>query len=102
MAERALKSVPQTGMDEQVIEDPEVLAALEERQAAKEAEAAARKVARAAHDRAIVAIERLELPLGGVARVGLFRVARVATPARSVNFATAGGERIKISLPVEH
>jgi hypothetical protein len=88
----------QTGMDEQVIEDAEILEALQARQAAREIAAGARKVAKAAHDRAMVQIEKLELPLGATARVGLYRVTRTVTAAKHVNFDTAPGERIKISL----
>ena len=69
-----LRPVDQIGMDEQTIE---------------------------ADSKAKAAIERLELPEGGVARVGRFRITRTAVPARSVSFETEASSRISIGLVEE-
>ncbi len=93
-----LKAVPQLALDEQVIDDAEVEAALEEREKRKASLQAVRKVYDGAHEAAIAEIAKLELPEGGAARVGRFRVARSAIPARSVTFDTKASSRIRISV----
>lgn len=60
-----LKSVDQLGMDEQIIEDAEVEAALEEREKRKASLTAVRKVYDGAHEAAVAEISKLELPEGG-------------------------------------
>jgi hypothetical protein len=96
-----LRAVPQTAMDEQVIDDAEIEKALEEREKRKASLAAVRKVYEGAHEAAIAEIAKLELPEGGAARVGRFRVAKSAIPARSVTFDTKASSRIRISVADE-
>lgn len=98
MARPRLKSVDQLGFDEQTVEDPEVEAALEEREKRKASLGAVRKVYDEAHEAALAAVGRLELPEGGAARVGRFRVTRTAVAGRSVTFETKPSSRVRISL----
>lgn len=93
-----LRAVDQLGLDEQTIEDPEVEAALEEREKRKNSMNAVRKEYQDADEAAKVEIAKLELPEGGAARVGRFRVTRQAIPARSVSFDTKASSRIRLSL----
>ena len=60
-----LKAVAQTALDEQVIDDAEVEAALEEREKRKASLQAFRKSYDGAHEAAIAEIAKLELPEGG-------------------------------------
>lgn len=94
----ATQAKDQLAFDEQVIEDPSIERILEDRLKAQDVAASARKDVKTATDRAMVAIEKLELPVGGAARVGRFRITRTVTPARSVSFDTEAKDRVKISL----
>lgn len=99
MPERAnLRPVEQLGLDEQTIDDPEITAALEERQKRLEHKGEVSKAYKEAHEAAAGLIQRLELPEGGAARVGRFRITRTSVAARSVNFTTDPTSRIRISL----
>jgi hypothetical protein len=97
----AVGTTPQLGFDEQVIEDPEIEAILERRQEAKEDAALARKDFEVQHEQAVAKLAELELPDGGAARVGRFRITRKTTPARSVSFETAEKSRLSIGLADE-
>ena len=98
MARGNLQSVDQLAMDEQVIDDADVEAALEEREKKKASLQAVRKIYDGAHEAAVAEIAKLELPEGGAARVGRFRITRAAIPARSVTFDTKASSRLRISL----
>lgn len=93
-----LKAVPQTGFDEEVIDDPDVESALEQREKHKASMAVVRKMYDGAHEAAVAEIAKLELPEGGAARVGRFRITRSAIPARSVSFEAKATSRIRIAL----
>lgn len=93
-----LKSVPQLGFDEQVIEDEEIEQALEDREKRKASLSAVRKVYEGAHEAAIAEITKLELPEGGAARVGRFRITKAAIPARAVSFETKASSRVRIAV----
>lgn len=99
---RALRSVPgvepQQGFDEQVIEDSDLQRALESRQVAKEERSEKQKAYKKAHDVANALIERLELPVGGAARVGRFRITRRSIEGRNVTFETSDSDRVTIAL----
>ena len=95
------KAVAQLAFDEQVINDPTIEAALEKRQAAKVDLADVRAEYTKAHDAAMGKVAELELPEGGAARVGRFRVTRTAVAARSVSFEAAATSRVRISLADE-
>ncbi len=92
-----LAAVPQQGFDEQVIEDAEVESALEEREKRKASLSAVRKVYDGAHEAAVAEIAKLELPEGGAARVGRFRITKTAIAARSVTFEAKATSRIRIA-----
>lgn len=98
MARANLKPVEQLGMDEQVIDDADVEAALEEREKRKASLQAVRKVYDGAHEAAVAEITKLELPEGGAARVGRFRITRTAIAGRSVTFETKATSRVRIAL----
>lgn len=95
-----LRAVEQTAMDEQVIEDAEIEAALEDRDKKKTSLDAVRKIYDGANEFAMAKITELELPEGGAARVGRFRVTREAVPAGHREFDTKASSRIRIR-PVE-
>lgn len=96
--EPRLRPVEQLGFDEQTIEDPELESALEERQKRKNSLDAVRKQFDEADDLATAGIAKLELPEGGAARVGRFRITRTALPAASIEFERKASSRIKISM----
>lgn len=95
----ALHSVPQQqlGMDEKVVQIPELESALEERQSAKEALGEARKAYAEAHEAASAEIAKLELPDDTPVRAGRFRITRSAVSARSVSFETKPTTRVTIT-----
>jgi len=95
----ALHSVPQQqlGMDEKVVQIPELEAALEERQATKEALGEARKAYAEAHEAASAEIAKLELPDDTPVRAGRFRITRSAVSARTVSFETKPTTRVTIT-----
>lgn len=87
----------QLGFDEQVIEDDDVEKALEERLKRKNSLDAVRKVFDGADTAARAELQKLELPEGGVARVGRFRITHTVSTARSVAFETKSKSRIRIA-----
>jgi hypothetical protein len=93
-----LRAVEQTAFDEQVIEDEEIEAALEDREKKKASLDAVRKIYDGANEHAILKISELELPEGGAARVGRFRITRQAIPAGHREFDTKASSRIRISV----
>lgn len=93
-----LRPVEQLGMDEQRIDDADIEAALEEREQRKEHLGEVTKAYKEQHEIAMGKIAELELPEGGAARVGRFRVTRTSVAARSVSFTTNPTSRIRISL----
>lgn len=95
------KPQDQLGFDEQVIDDPSIEAALEERLKRKNSLDAVRKNYDAAHTIASAKIAELELPEGGAARVGRFRITRQEVPAGHREFDTKSSSRIRISLVKE-
>lgn len=61
----AIKHQSQLALDERVIEDKDVEAALERRETAHDELSEVRKDFQAAHDKALAEIQKLELPEGG-------------------------------------
>jgi biopolymer transport protein ExbD len=61
----AIKEQSQLALDEKVIEDADVEAALEGRERAKDELSEVRKDYQVAHDKAVAEIQKLELPEGG-------------------------------------
>src|SRR3990167_1933142 len=95
---RNAKPTDQLAFDEQTVEDPDIESALEERQSRKDSLNAVRKAYDEANELAAAKVAELELPEGGAARIGRFRVTRSAVAARSVSFETKATSRIRISL----
>ena len=95
---RNAKPTDQLAFDEQTVQDPDIEAALEERQSRKDSLNAVRKAYDEANELAAAKVAELELPEGGAARIGRFRVTRSAVAARSVSFETKATSRIRISL----
>lgn len=93
-----MRSEDQLGMDEELIENPDVEAALVERQARKDALASVRKDYTKAHEKAVAALNAIELPEEGAVRVGRFRISKSLVSARSVSFETAESSRLRITL----
>ena len=94
----ALRSVDQLGFDEQTINDPDLIAALEARENVKERLSEVRKTFNEATEKANGEIAKLELPEGGIVRAGRFRVTRTAIPAKVVSFETAASSRVRIAV----
>jgi hypothetical protein len=82
-------------MDETVVEDPELEAALEARLAAALARAPVAAAYREA-DKVAKALVKAKVEVGVVARVGRFRVERKATEARHVEFDAEAGDAVRI------
>lgn len=86
----------QIELGEQIIENAELEQALEARETAREAVAAARKIYDEADTAAKAAIA--ELDLDGPARCGRFVIRELDVAARSVAFETEPGTRLSISV----
>jgi hypothetical protein len=85
-------------MDERPIDDPELAELLEKRLRAQDDKREIAGVYKLADQAAKEAIARLELTDGDAVRVGRFRITRVATEPRHVEFDAAPGSRLTISL----
>lgn len=93
-----MRSEDQLGFDEELIENPDVEAALVEGQARKDALASVRKDFNAAHEKTVAALAAIELPEEGAVRVGRFRISKSLVSARSVSFETQESSRLRITL----
>ena len=87
----------QLGLDEKVIEDPELEDALNVRDDRKAAARDARKAYKEADEAASALIAGQELPEGMTIRVGRFRIERRFYEGREVAFSTDGKSRVRIS-----
>ena len=96
-----LRAVEQTAFDEQVIEDEEIEAALDDRERKKHSFDAVKKIFDGAHEFAMAKISELELPEGGAARGGRVRINRTAVPAGHREFDKKASSRIRISVAGE-
>src|SRR4051794_21952214 len=88
----------QTAIDEQVIEDGDLVAALERRQEKKVLAGNARKNYKDADDAVKGRLGDLELAEGDVVRCGRFRISKRAVPARDVSFSTDPSSRLTIAV----
>jgi len=96
----AVKARPQLALAERQVEDVELEAALEAREVAKAAAAAARKVYADADELAKGRIRQLELG-ATPARCGRFVISERKVAPRSVAFDTAATTRLTIRADVE-
>ena len=94
----ALQSVPQTGMDETVIDDTWLEDALEAHHGAKAEASAARKAVKEAKVDVDKGIEKLELPDGHAVRVGRFRITRRFVAGRHVEFDAEDRSQVDIAV----
>ena len=83
---------------ERTVEDADLEAALEAREAAKGRRGEAQKAFTKADEQAKAKLEGLELDDGSPVRIGRFVVTVKAQPGKSVSFETAPSERLQISL----
>ena len=95
-----MKVVGQVGMDETVMDVPALEEALEARYEARERVRAVAQGFREADTRAKALIEG-HVPVGGIARVGRFRVERKPTTGRHVEFDTKAGVRVIVTVDSE-
>jgi len=96
-----MRSEDQLAFDEEVIENPDVEAALIARQSAKDALASVRKDFDAAHEKAKGALAMVELPEEGAVRIGRFRISKSLVSAKSVSFETKESTRLRITFMSE-
>lgn len=80
----------QMELGETILENPELLALLESRQKQREGHKAFQKADKAARERI------KELEIGGIVRVGRYKITVSPTPSREVEFSTEPGQRISI------
>lgn len=95
------KAEGQLGMDEKVVVNADLEAALEARFDTRVRVAEARHDADEADEKAQAMLVEMNLQVGDVIRVGRFRIERTASPARSVSFETEAKERTKIDAVQE-
>ena len=88
----------QTAIDEQVIEDGDLVSALERRQEKKVLAGTARANYKDADDAVKGKLESLELAEGAVVRCGRFRITKRAVAAKDVAFSTAPSSRLTIAV----
>ena len=86
---------PQTSLYETTIENPELEALLDERQAKKDRASKAAKEAKSVHERVLEEVEKLDIADAPV-RVGRWVVARRPVAARSVSFTADATDRLVI------
>ena len=91
------KAVNQIGMDEEILEAPEVEAALEERSKRRNSLRAVQVKYDEAHEKALAAIATLDLAEGAIVRVGRFRVTKEGVPEKQVAFTSKAAVRIRIA-----
>jgi len=95
---QSVKSQDQLGMDEKVVDHPELEELLEKRLAKKVLLDVARKAYDVAAEEASVEIVELRMADDTAVRVGRFRITKRAIPARSVAFDAKASSRIQITL----
>jgi hypothetical protein len=86
----------QVGMDERIVEDADLEAALEAREKDREVMGVARGKLKQSHEVAVALVDKLGLEDGSVVRVGRFRIAKQMIAAHEVEFETAESSRVSI------
>jgi hypothetical protein len=89
---------PQTSIYEQELSNPELEAALEQREKRKASASAVQAKYKEADDEAKALIAQLDLGDGTVVRCGRFLIARTAMAGRQVSFETEPSSRLQIRL----
>jgi hypothetical protein len=93
-----MRSDDQLGMDEELIENPDVEAALVARQELANARRSLNKDFKKAHQKAIALLELIELPEDGAVRIGRFRVTNRFVVAAHREFDTSDRSQISIAF----
>lgn len=88
----------QIGMDEELIENPDVEAALIERQSRKDALKSVKRRYKDAHDAAVGLLKMIELPEDGAVRIGRFRITNRFVAGGHREFDTSDRSQISISF----
>jgi hypothetical protein len=107
VALRSIKADDQLGMDERVIQDPDIEQALEERQRAKDERAEKNLAVKNATEKVKSLIGRLEMPDPSdeekpiVVRVGRFRITKRFVKGKTVSFVTEDRVRMSFGLADE-
>lgn len=94
----AVTNDPQHSIYEQVIEDDAIVGLLDNRENLRQASREASKTFRQADAAAKERLEKLDLGVGAPVRIGNYVVTVKPTAGRSVQFETAPGQRLQISL----
>lgn len=94
----AVAAEAQTAIDEQVIEDGDLVSALERRQEKKVLAGSARANYKDANDVVKGKLDALELEEGAVVRCGRFRITKRAVAAKEVSFSTDPSSRLTIAV----
>lgn len=107
MALRSIKADEQLGIDEKVIQDPDIEQALEARQRAKDERAEKNLAVKNATEKVKSLIARLEMPDPSdeaspcVVRVGRFRITKRFVKGKTVSFATEDRVQLTFGLADE-
>lgn len=97
-----INETDQIGMDETILEDPELEEALEDRAEALEEARPYNAAVKEANKRVkALADEEGRVPIGGPVRIGRFRVTRAIVEARHVEFDTDPGTKLDIAAGSE-
>jgi hypothetical protein len=96
-----VKVVGQLGMDERIVEDEEVEAALEERENRRNSYRELQRRYAEADTKAKGLVEALGLAPGEVIRIGRFRIEKRAIAGKSVTFETKPTSRISVKADEE-
>lgn len=89
---------PQESMLDATWDDPDLEAALEERETKREERLAAQGAFKIADDNAKALLVNYSLAVGEVARVGRFRIKKRAVAGNSVSFETQPREQLSIGV----
>jgi hypothetical protein len=91
------KAQDQLGLDEKVIDDPELEEALEDREKVKAQRSALNAKFKESHGRAVDLIDELDITEDTVVRCGRFRLSVSHVDSRSVEFTTSPTDRLMIN-----
>lgn len=95
------KADDQLELDAEVVDDPELERALEDREKRKASKSAVTAEYREADEAARALINRLDVDANTIIRCGRFRITRTVVAARTVSFETEPAQRLTISADDE-
>jgi hypothetical protein len=88
---------PQEGMFDRVVEDGDLISALEEREKRRASAKTVQAKYAEAHDKAKALIDAYNIGDGEIVRAGRFRIKITRTASREVSFETSASRRMRIS-----